>query len=105
MNSCLLKHPIDIYELQTTKTPYGNTKDEYILKYSTRAYIKFNSESLVKSEGEILHPISRTFIVRAYVPVVETDRIFWGDKWWKIISINQNIYFNDQEIIVTEVNK
>jgi len=105
MQSHLLRDPIDIYQLETIKTEYGTIKSDYVPKYHTRSYVKFNSENQVVSEGEIFYPINRTFIVRAYVPVVESDRIFWQDKWWKILSINQNKYYNDIEIICTLVNE
>lgn len=104
MKSCLLKDPIDIYELQTSKTEYGTIKTEYVLKYHTRAFNRFNSENQVVSEGEIYYPISRTFIVREYVPIVETDRILWDGKWWRILSINKNKYYNNIEINTTVVN-
>lgn len=104
MNSALLKDPIDILELQTTKTAYGTITTDYALKYHTRAYVQFNSESQVVSEGEIIYPINRTFIVRAYVTVIETDIIEWEGKRWKIISINKNKYYNDIEIITTLKN-
>ena len=104
MNSALLKDPIDIYELITEKTEYGNIKNKYELKYHTRAYVKFNSENQVISEGEVWHPISRTFIVRAYVPVVETDLIEYEGKRYKILSINKNKYYNDTEIQTVLLN-
>ena len=104
MNSALLKHPIDIYELVVSKTEYGTIQSSYTLKYHTRSYIKFNSENMTVSEGEVFYPITRTFIVRAYVPVVETDRIKWDNKWWSILSINKNKYYNNTEIQATLVN-
>lgn len=105
MNSCLLKDPIDIYELNTTKTEYGTIQTNYVLKYHTRAYVRFNSENMTVSEGEVFFPVNRTFIVRAYVPVVETDQIEYEGKRWKITSINKNKYYNDIEIITTLVNQ
>ena len=104
MNSAYLKHPIEIYELVTTKTEYGTIKTSYVKKYDTKAMVKFDSESQVVSEGEIFYPINRTFIVRAYVPVVESDRIRFDNKDWRILSINRNIYYNDIEIQTTLVN-
>ena len=105
MNAAILKDPIDIYELVTTKTEYGTIQTSYNLKYHTRAYVRFNSENMTVSEGEVFYPINRTFIVRAYVPVVETDRIKWDNKWWRILSINKNKYYNNIEISTTVVNE
>lgn len=105
MNSALLRNPIEIYELITHKTQYGTISTSYEKKYGTKAHVKFNSESPVVSEGEIFYPINRTFIVRAFVPVVETDRIRWEGKDYRILSINRNVYYNDIEIQTTLVNK
>jgi len=105
MNSSLLKNQIDIYELKESKTEYGTIKKNYEFKYHTRAYVRFNSENQVISEGEVFYPINRTFIVRAYVPVTETDIIKFEDKSYKILSINKNIYYNDIEIQTTLINQ
>lgn len=104
MNSALLKHPIEIYELITTKTEYGTIKTTYELKYETKAHIMFNSENQVISEGEVWFPTNRTFVVRSYVPVTETDHIKYDNKWWRILSINKNDYYANTEIYTTLIN-
>ncbi len=104
MQSHLLKQSIDIYELTTNKTAYGTIQTSYELKYSTRAYVRFNSENMTVSEGEIFFPVNRTFIVRSYVPVVETDQIEFEGKRYKILSINKNKYYNDTEIQTVLLN-
>ena len=104
MNSAILKEPIKIKALTTTKTQYGTIQTSYTLKYETKASVKFNSENMTVSEGEIFYPINRTFIVRAYVPITETDRIEYKGQEYKILSINKNIYFNDIEVITTIIN-
>lgn len=104
MNSAILKEPIKIKALTTTKTQYGTIQTSYTLKYETKASVKFNSENMTVSEGEIFYPINRTFIVRAYVPITETDRIEYKGQDYKILSINKNIYFNDIEVITTIIN-
>lgn len=105
MDSSLLKHHIEIYELVTTTSEYGTIQRSYDKKYDTRAYIKFDSQTQVVSEGEIYYPINRTFIVRGYVPVLETDRIKWNGQWWRITSVNPNIYYNNIEVQTTLVNE
>lgn len=104
MQSHLLKQSIDIYELTTNKTAYGTIQTSYELKYSTRAYVRFNSENMTVSEGEVFFPVNRTFIVRSYVPVVETDQIEFEGKRYKILSINKNKYYNDTEIQTVLLN-
>lgn len=104
MNSALLKHPIDIYELRTIKSEYGTITQHYERKCSTRAHVIFNSENQVVSEGEIFYPINRTFVIRSYVPVVETDQIVFEGKKYKIISINKNEYHGNIEVIGNLIN-
>lgn len=104
MNAALLKHPIEIHELVTEKTEYGTIRSFYRYKCRTRAHIIFNSENQVVSEGEVWFPTNRTFIVRSYVPVTETDRIKYDNKWWRILSINKNNYYANTEIYTTLIN-
>lgn len=104
MQSHLLKQPIDIYELVVNKTEYGTIQSSYTLKYHTRSYVKFNSENMTVSEGEIFFPVNRTFIIRSYVPVVETDQIEFEGKRYRILSINKNKYYNDTEVNTVLVN-
>jgi len=105
MNSAYLRDPIDIYTLQTEKTDYGKTRENYVLSYHTRAHIMFDSQSRAVSEGEVYYPNDYTFVVRHYVPVDERCRIKWDNKMWRIISINPNKYYNNKEIRCVEVNK
>lgn len=104
MQSHLLKQPIDIFELITVKTEYGTIQTSYQFKYHTRAYVRFNSENMTVSEGEIFFPVNRTFIVRSYIPVVETDQVEFEGKRYKILSINKNKYYNNIEINAVLIN-
>jgi hypothetical protein len=105
MNAAILKDVINIYSLTTTRTDFGTIKDSWTLKYTTRANTSFSSESQVVSEGEVYYPINRQFIVRAYVPVTETDYIEWDGKKWKVLSIDKNKYYNDISIQTTLINE
>jgi hypothetical protein len=105
MNSALLKDKIQIYELTTERTDYGTIKESYSLKYTTRAFTKFQSENQVISEGEVYYPITMQFIVRAYVPITETDYILFDNKKWKVLSLDKNKYFNDISINATLINE
>ena len=104
MNSALLKHPIEIYRLETVHTEYGTIEPQYNFYRNTRAHIIFNSETAVTSNGEIYYPTTRTFIIRSYNNPLETDRIKWNNQWWRILSINRNDYYNNIEIMCETVN-
>ena len=106
MNSAYLKYPISIYEITIITTDFGTVREgEPVLKCNTRAHILFNSENKVVSEGEIFYDTSRTFVVRAYIPVNERDRILYEGEWWNIISKNKNIYHNNIELLCTKKNQ
>lgn len=105
MNSALLKDRIDIYELQTETTKVGTIRQSYVFKYSARACVQFKGENQVVSEGEVFYPVTMNFIVRSHVPVVETDRIYYDNKKWRILSIDKNQYYNDKNILCTLINE
>lgn len=105
MDAAKLREPIKIYAQSTAMTPYGQVDDTYnVLKYSGRAFVKFNKETVATQEGEVIFTTDRTFIVRHYVPVTERDEIEYDDKRYKIESINKNHYYNNIEIYTTEKN-
>lgn len=104
MNSALLRKSIEILSLQTESTVYGNNKSTYVHKCNARCHTIFSSQSEVVSEGEVLFPVTRTFIVRNNTNVIETDRIVYDNKQWKINSINRNEYYNNIEINTVLVN-
>ena len=106
MNASLLTEIIEIYSVPTLDSDYGtNRPGTPVFKSSTHAHIIFNSENRLVSEGEVFFPTDRLMIVRHYVDVNERDRIKWNNKWWNIISINANKYYNNKEIRVTLQNK
>ena len=105
MDAAKLREPIKIYGQTTSMSYYGEINDTYTtLKYSGRAFVKFNKETLTTQEGEVIYTTDRTFIVRHYVPVVERDEVEYDGKRYKIISINKNHYYNNIEIYATEKN-
>ena len=106
MDSATLREQIHIYSIPVEQTQYGTIKNGTPeLKYTTRANVIFNSQNRMVSEGEVFFDTSRTFIVRAYVPVDERDQIYWDNKYWRIISIHKNKYYNNKEIIASMINK
>lgn len=105
MKAALLRDPIKIYSLTTEKTDYGEIKEKHdTLKCSTRAFVRFNRETLTTQEGEVIYSTDRTFIVRHYIPVEDRDEIEFEGKRYTITSINKNIYYNNIEIYATEKN-
>lgn len=105
MKAGTLKYIIEIYKPITIETEYGDSNTEYEYYYKTHANVLYNSGSRVNENGEVFYPNTRTFIVRHYVPVKETMRIKYNDKYYQITSVNPNKYFNDTELIADLVNE
>lgn len=105
MKASDLNERIQIYQAIDTRTPTHAFDTEYEYKCSTRARVNYNSGSLTTSNEEIFYPVSRTFIVRHYVPVVDTDQIRWDNKKWQILTIDRNREFNNIVIKTALVNE
>ncbi len=105
MKAGILKEKIEIWEPQVTTTDYGDTKIDYVLFYTTRANVQYNSGSRVNENSEVFYPTNKTFIVRHYVPVREPMRIKFEDKFYQISSIVPNKYYNDKVIYSELVNE
>ena len=103
MNSGQLKDRIYIYEQQISRTPYGNTSRKWVCKYTTRARVNYSSANRDINNDEIFYTVEREFIVRHYVPVVETDIIVWNDQKWRILSIDRNRQYNNIFIRTTKI--
>lgn len=105
MKAGTLKYIIEIYRPVITSTDFGNTHTEWEFHYKTHANMIFNSGNRINENNEIFYPTTRTFIVRHYVPVEDTMRIKFEDKYYQIVSINKNKYYNDIEINTDLVNE
>ena len=105
MKAGILKENIEIWEPNIITTEYGDSKMEYTWFYTTRANVQYNSGTRVNENNEVFYPTNKTFIVRHYVPVKEVMRIKFDDKFYRIISINADKYYNDKVIYTELVNE
>lgn len=105
MKAGKLKERIEIWQPVVKTTDFGNTTTVYELLKSTRAEVIYNSGSRTNENKEIFYPTSRTFRVRYYVPVKEPMRIKFEDKFYQILSIEPNKYYNNKTIITDLVNE
>lgn len=105
MDSGFLKDRIEIYQQVVTRTDSGATDIEYEFKCSTRARVNWSTGDRTVNNDEIFYSTDREFIVRAYVPVVETDEIRWNNQRWQILSIEHNKRFNNIFIKTTLINE
>jgi head-tail adaptor len=105
MKASDLNERIDIYEQVTTRTLSGAVNIDWQLKYSCRARVNYSSGNRIIDNDEIFYTVDRDFIVRSYVPVVDTDEIRWQDKRWQIRTIDKNREYNNIVIKTTLVNE
>lgn len=105
MKAGKLKDIIEIWKPVVNTTEYGDSVTQYEFHYKTRAEVIYNSGSRTNENDEIFYPTSRTFRVRYYVDVKEPMRIKFDDKFYQIISIEPNKYYNNKTIITELVNE
>ena len=105
MKAGILKEVIELYEPKTIITEFGNqqTDKQYVCK--TRASVQYDSGSRINQNDEIFYPVTKTFIVRYYIPVTEPMRIKHDNKFYRIISIEPNKYYNDKRIVTELINE
>lgn len=103
MNSADLKDRIDIYGLVITETPSGFTNRSWVKKYSTRARVNYSSGNRTIENDEIFFTVDREFIMRHYVPIVDTDIILWKDEKWRVLSIDHNREYHNIVVRTTKI--
>lgn len=103
MDSGQLHDRIDIYELVITKSPYGDTNREWQKKYSTRARVNYSSGTRTMENDEIFFSVDREFIMRHYVPIVDTDIIVWNNEKWRVLTIDHNRQYNNIFVRTTKI--
>lgn len=105
MKASDLDERIEIWQVATTRTPSGAVSIEYEYKCSTRARVNYSSGNRIVTNDEIFYDVDRDFIVRHYVPVVDTDEIRWNNQRWQILSIDRSKEYHNIVIKTTKVNE
>lgn len=98
MNAGTLNEIIQLYRCVTYINEYSERTETLELKYTTRANVSWDSGNRSDSNDEIHYIYMKTFRVRSYVPVVETDTIVWQNTKYRILSIEHRRESN--EIII-----
>ena len=92
------------FEKQIVETDsYGHEKYSYELTFSTRAEIKYNNGNRLIENSEIFYDNSLTFKVQSYCPVEDTMKIKYNNKYYRIISVNDEKNHLKQKIIIAEL--
>lgn len=105
MKAGLLNEQIAIYTPSITKDEYGQEKTEYVLKCYTRARIRHDGGNRAIENDEVVFNHTKTFEVRRYVNVLETDRIYWKNKKYRILNIEPDRILQSQIIKAELVNE
>lgn len=105
MISSQLRDRIDILQQVTSRNEFGVTEISYEFKYSTRARVNYSNGSRTMDNDEIFYSVDRDFIVRSYVPIVDTDIIEWNDEKWRVLTIDKNKHYNNILIRTTKINE
>lgn len=95
MKASDLDERIQIYRQVVTRTSGGAANITYEYKCSTRARVNYASGTRLIENEEIFYDVNRQFIVRHYIPVVDTDEIRWNGQRWRILSIDRNREYHD----------
>ncbi len=105
MNAGLLNKNIIIVEVHYTRNKYGEQDRTLDLKYKTRARVIYDSGSRAEENSELVYNYYKTFQVRHYVPIVETDFVDYDNKLYRILAIETRDDYNDKLIKTELVNE
>lgn len=103
MDSGILNQKIEFYRLVLGKDEYNHETYDYEFAFDTRANVIFNNGNRVIESEEIFYDNSISFKVRFYIPVLDTDRIKYRDKWYRIITVNDIPNIRNQKVITCEL--
>ena len=83
---------IAIYRQVERQSDYGDISTSYQLVAKTRAKVNHSLGNREIQNNEIFYDYSKTFQVRSYVDVMDTDRIKYGGKFYRVISIEPDAH-------------
>lgn len=96
----LRQEKIDVYRLDKVKNEYGEYKEVETYVYTTRASEHLTSMNRDVNNQRIEYPTVHTLLVRYYVPIDADYLVKWKGKTWRVISVNDNRYFNNKEVLI-----
>lgn len=98
MQAGRLNEIIKIWSKTTRINEYGEAVDEYDKSYITRAKVDHKSGGRSVENNEVFYSYYKTFNVRFYVPILDTDRIEYQGHLYRILSTEHRREYN--EIII-----
>lgn len=101
----MLKETLEIWWNKEVTTEFGSKKITWEKLNTIRCGVKNNGGGRTIENNEIFYPYTKEFIVRYYHNIAETMRIKYNDKFYRILSIEPNVYYNDKIIIAEQINE
>lgn len=77
----------------------GEQSTEYIPRLNTKGKVDYNSGNRTIENNEVVFNYIKTFRLRYYITITESDRLQWNDRQYRILSIEPNRQL--QELIIT----
>jgi hypothetical protein len=105
MRAGLLNESILVYRQQETQSEFGDISTSYKPHLKTRAQVSHSLGNRTIQNNEIFYDYSKTFVVRGYVDVMDTDRILYGNKYYRVISIEPDFKLQQKTILTELVNE
>lgn len=105
MRAGIINEIIAIYRQMEVQSDYGDISTSYQFMNFTRASVEHSLGNRKIQNDEIFYDYSKTFTVRIYVDVQETDRIKYRGKFYRVISIEANTHQQKQLILTELVNE
>lgn len=105
MRAGLLNEVISIFRQIEQQSDYGDISTSYQQVYTTRAQVEHSLGSRTIQNEEIFYDYSKKFTIRYYVDVMDTDRIFYNGKYYRVISIEPDTHKQQKTILTELVNE
>ena len=106
MNSSLLRqYQIKLYKKKAIENAFGVYKDELEYVCTTRAGLLNQSQSFNFNNEEVQYPMTKTLLVRSYVPVEADDVVELKDKKYLVVGVAENLYYHNKSIQISEINE
>lgn len=101
----LLNEIIEIHRLQINKSEYGEEETSYTKISTIRAHLVEDKGDRILSNSEITYNYQKIFMIRFYVDIVESDRIFWNKKFYRVLEIVPNRAYQEKKIRLEVINE
>ena len=101
----LLNEVIQIKRLTSVVNDFGEKVETWENHLTTRARVMNDSGNRNLINDEIFYSYNKTFQVRYYIDVVETDIVVWQNKEYRIISVEKRRFENDILIRTQLINE